>query len=357
MSFTNSDTAERKVQHLEIFESDVDVDRDARTFDAVKLTHRAFPEIALDDCDTGWELFGNHLRFPLIISSMTGGSDETTKKINRNLAVAAQECGVALAVGSQRVSFDNDAARESFELRSLAPDVALIANLGAVQLNYGFDSVHCNEAIEMLEADAIYLHLNPLQEAIQPEGNTDFSQLVQRVGDTAAICDKPVILKEVGCGLSAKDIELGADVGIKYFDIAGSGGTSWARVEHHRRAAAGFSDSIGLTFQDWGISTPDALVEADMLRTEKGLDFDLFASGGLRNGLDMVKSLILGAKACGVAAPLLKPAMISSEATVATIAQLYDEFRIAMFLLGVRQVADLINNHTLLQKTSRFSAN
>lgn len=349
-------TAQRKVQHLKIFETDPNVDRNSAAFGTVELTHRALPQLDLNDCDTGCDLFGYRLKFPLIISSMTGGSHEITQTINRNLAIAAQECNVALAVGSQRVGFDDPAAQVSFDLRKYAPTVPLISNLGAVQLNYGFDVDHCNKAIETLGADAIYLHLNPLQEAIQPEGNTNFANVAEKVAEVVEHCNKDVVLKEVGCGLSTTDIELGLEAGIKYFDIAGAGGTSWSRVEHHRRTNTGSTDTLGLTFQDWGITTVEALRQAARMRTESQLTFDLFASGGLRNGIDMVKSLILGARACGLAAPLLKPAMTSAQATVDTIAQLYNEFRIAMFLLGIDRVESLVNNDSLLANSSRPDA-
>lgn len=347
-------TDRRKVEHIRAIETDPGVERDGGYFDAIKLTHRALPEIALDEVDTSTTLFGKKLAFPLLISSMTGGTHELAHKINKNLAIAAQHCGVAMGLGSQRVMFETPEAASSFDLRKYAPDVALIANLGAVQLNYGFGVEHCQDAVDVCQADALYLHLNPLQEAIQPEGDTNFSNLSESLTHVANSLEVPVILKEVGCGLSVTDIDLALRCGITHFDIAGSGGTSWARIEHHRRDRA---DSLGLSFQDWGLPTPQALIEArahlDTHKTTPAPESDitgvkLFASGGLRSGIDMVKALILGADLCAVAAPLLKPAMTSVEETITTIAQLYDEFRIAMFLLGADRVEDLINNRTYL---------
>jgi isopentenyl-diphosphate delta-isomerase len=312
-----------------------------RYFDRIHLMHRALPELALDQVDTSCSFLGYQLSFPLLISSMTGGDHALVKAINHNLAVAAQETGVALAVGSQRVMFTHPKARESFALRELAPDVPLIGNLGAVQLNYGVTSKQAQAAIDCLQADALYLHLNPLQEAVQPEGDTDFSNLQHAISQLAAELDVPVILKEVGSGLSPADIELGLQAGLRYFDVAGTGGTSWSRIEHHRRND---HSNIGLAFQDWGIPTPLALKMASSYSSRA----TIVASGGLRDGIDMVKSVILGASLCGMAAPLLKPAMKSADAVIEEIEKIKKEFRTAMFLLGAPDVATLLNNRTFL---------
>ncbi|WP_299179191.1 type 2 isopentenyl-diphosphate Delta-isomerase [uncultured Neptuniibacter sp.] len=334
-------TNDRKLEHIRAIEKDPHTDRSGRYFDRIHLTHRALPEIALSEIDSSCQFLGYELSFPLLISSMTGGDHQLIKKINRNLAIAAQQTGVAMAVGSQRVMFTTPEARESFELRKYAPDVPLISNLGAVQLNYGVDSDLAQTAIDCLDADAIYLHLNPLQEAVQPEGDTDFSGLGAKIKKLTESLDVPVLLKEVGSGLSAADIELGRDAGISIFDVAGTGGTSWSRIEHHRRADG---SDLGIKFQDWGIPTPIALkLAAPYLGTAT-----IVASGGLRDGIDMVKSVILGASLCGMAAPLLQPAMESAEAVVVEIEKIKTEFRTAMFLLGVPDIASLFNNRSLI---------
>jgi len=334
-------TNDRKLEHIHAIEKDPATDRDQRYFDRIRLTHRALPELALADIQPEVEFLGRKLSFPLLISSMTGGDHEVLTRINRNLAEAAQRTGVALAVGSQRVMFSSPAARESFDLRSLAPDVPLLANIGGVQLNYGLGISHAIQAVDTLQADALYLHLNPLQEAVQPEGDTDFRHLADVIGTLVETLHVPVMLKEVGAGLSPQDIERGLSVGVKYFDLAGSGGTSWSRVEHHRSRS---EDDLGIKFQDWGIPTPVALKMAQPY--EKQATF--IASGGLRDGIDMAKSVILGASLCGIAAPLLKPAMESADAVITEIERMRREFATAMFLLGVPDVSALFRNQALI---------
>jgi isopentenyl-diphosphate delta-isomerase len=333
-------TNARKVQHIRIIGADGDVDRRKHYFDDIRLTHRALPELDLADVDPSTTFLGRRLSFPLLISCMTGGDHTLLRRINRNLALAAQATRVALGVGSQRVMFAHPKARRSFALRPLAPDALLLANLGAVQLNRGFGVAECREAVRVLDADALCLHLNPLQEAVQPEGDTDFDGLADKIGAVARNLGKPVILKEVGAGLSLADVRLAMRRGIRIFDVAGSGGTSWSRIEHHRQD----KHDLGLSFQDWGVPTPRALSDLRPLRGK----IELIASGGVRTGIDMVKSLILGASLCGVASPLLKPAMTSAEAVVEAIARLKREFTTAMFLMGVRDVKGLVGNESLL---------
>lgn len=333
-------TNDRKLEHIQAILNDPATDRDAQYFDQIRLTHRALPELDLDQIDTGVEIAGRQLSFPLLISSMTGGDHQLIRTINRNLAIAAQKTGVAMAVGSQRVMFTEPKAADSFALRELAPDCLLIANMGAVQLNYGYGVEQCQRAVDQLQADALYLHLNPLQEAVQPEGDTRFAGLSERIAQLCQQLNVPVWLKEVGAGLSAADIERGFASGVRYFDVAGSGGTSWSRIEHHRRGG----DALGLKFQDWGIPTPLALRQAQPWAEQA----TLIASGGLRDGIDMVKSVILGASLCGLAAPFMKPAMESADAVIAVIEQLRREFHTAMFLLGMPNIAELRGNSSLI---------
>jgi len=334
-------TNERKIEHIRAIEQDPLTDRQGHWFDRIHLLHRALPELALDDIDPSVEFLGKRLSFPLLISSMTGGDHELVRRININLAQAAEHCQVAMGVGSQRVMFTHPEARSSFALREHAPSTVLIANLGGVQLNYGFDLDRCQQAVDCVGADALYFHLNPLQEAVQPEGDTNFSNLAEQIGTLAEGLSVPVILKEVGAGLSPADIELGLSRGVRFFDIAGRGGTSWSRIEHHRRHDG---SDIGLRFQDWGLPTPLALQLAEPFLGQA----TLIASGGLRDGIDMAKSVILGASLCGMAAPLLQPAMESAEAVVDAIERLRREFVTAMFLLGTPDVAALFGNRTLI---------
>ncbi|RAU18668.1 type 2 isopentenyl-diphosphate Delta-isomerase [Nitrincola tibetensis] len=335
-------TNERKIEHIRVIEQDPETDRQGAYFDRIRLTHRALPEVSLAEIDPSVEFLGKRLSFPLLISSMTGGDHELVRHINKNLALAAESCQVAMGVGSQRVMFSSEAAKESFSLRQFAPSVPLFANIGAVQLNYGVGYEEVLRALDVLQADALYLHLNPLQEAIQPEGDTNFSGLSVAIQSLQQSLALPIILKEVGSGLSPADIRLGLAAGVRYFDVAGSGGTSWSRIEHHRRQSD-VSD-LGLKFQDWGVPTPLALKLAEPFLDQA----TLIASGGIRDGIDMAKSVILGASLCGVAAPLLQPAMESADAVIAAIEKLRREFVTAMFLLGTSDFSALYRNKALI---------
>ncbi len=317
---------QRKLDHIQIVSGDSAVDRKRFYFDRIHLTHRALPELNLADVDPSVEFLGKKLSFPLLISSMTGGADKELIRINRNLAIAAEAEGVALAVGSQRVFLSDEAARASFELRDRAPNTVLLGNLGAVQLNYELGFADCEAAVAVLDADGLYLHLNPLQEAVQPEGDTDFSGLKSKIAEVAGKLRKPVIIKEVGAGISAEDVEHLLSAGIKHIDVAGSGGTSWSMVESRRSG----EPELGELFKDWGIPTPLALKKMKPYAHE----VELIASGGIRNGIDMVKSMVLGASLCGIARPFLTPAMESAEAVQAVIRRFKREFITAMFLLG-----------------------
>ena len=338
-------TNERKLKHLRTIESDPETDRRKFYFDDIRLTHRALPELNLAEIDPSIEFMGKKLSFPLLISSMTGGDHDLVRTINRNLATAAEKTGVAMGVGSQRVMFSQPAARSSFEIRKYAPTTLLLANLGAVQLNYGFTLDMCEEAVAAAGADALILHLNPLQEAVQPSGNTNFAKLSTRIIHIAERLNKPVVLKEVGAGLSEEDVRLVADGGIRYIDVAGAGGTSWSRIEHYSLVEEERED-LGLTFQDWGIPTPRALMALKKYRGR----LTLIASGGIRSGLDMAKAMILGASLCGIAAPFLKPAIESPDKVVKVINTLKREFVTALFLLGQGSVKGLIGNEELLLK-------
>jgi isopentenyl-diphosphate delta-isomerase len=334
----------RKQDHLRIVVEEPGIDRDRQAFAKVQLLHRALPELNLAEVDTSTAFLGKTISCPLLISSMTGGAGESMARINRNLAEAAEAEQVAMAVGSQRVYFTDKDAAASFRLREVAPTVPLLGNLGAVQLNYGFDAEQCREATSLLDADGLYLHLNPLQEAIQPEGDLNFSGLAARVGEVIRELDIPVLAKAVGAGLSPADAQLLIGAGVKYVDVAGTGGTSWSLIEAHRSE----DPSLGELFADWGISTPQALALLKPYREQ----LTLIASGGIRSGVDMAKSMVLGASLCGVAGPFLKPAMESPEAVRAVIQRYKREFKTALFLLGCRSVPDLIGNESLLLKES-----
>ena len=334
-----SQLEKRKTEHVEIVAKDESMDRRKFYFDEIRLTHRALPEISLSDVDTSVNFLGKQLCYPFLISSMTGGCGEYLKSINRNLAEAAEAEGVAMGVGSQRIMFSDPAAKDSFDLRSVAPTAPLFANLGAVQLKTGMTIDQVREAIDVLKADALILHLNPLQEAVQPEGDTDFSNLWKKMEQLFQALEVPVIVKEVGAGISRADAERLIQAGAKFIDVAGAGGTSWSRIESARCD----DPALGELFQDWGIPTPQAL------RDLSDLDVTLIASGGIRTGIDMAKAMILGASLCGVARPLLTPAMESADAVRAVIQRIKKEFVTAMFLLGAQRIEDLKGHQELIQ--------
>ncbi|MEI7850695.1 MAG: type 2 isopentenyl-diphosphate Delta-isomerase [Kiritimatiellales bacterium] len=343
-----SELEKRKVEHVKIVAQKDEMDRRKFYFDEIRLMHRALPEINLADVDPSVEFMGKKLSFPLLISSMTGGSGKQLETINRNLAAAAEAEGVAMGVGSQRILFSEPSARASFDLRRIAPSALLFANLGAVQLNYGMTLGQIRSAIEVLQADALCLHLNPLQEVVQPGGDTDFSNLRKKIGEivqglstlSSVEGGVPVIVKEVGAGISAADAELLIQAGVKFIDVAGAGGTSWSRIEAARCA----DPSLGELFQDWGIPTPTALKQL------APLNVTLIASGGIRSGVDMAKAVVLGASLCGVARPFLAPAMESAEAVRKVIHQLKREFVTAMFLLGADRVEKIKSREELILK-------
>ncbi len=335
-------TNDRKLQHIKIIRADGGTDRHKGYFDEIRLAHRALPELNLSNINPATRFLGKSLSFPLLISCMTGGDHAVLRRINRNLALAAEAENVAFGVGSQRVMFSSPKARASFAVREWAPTALVFANLGAVQLNRGFGLKECRAAVEVAGADALCLHLNPLQEAVQPEGDTDFAGLTAKIGAVARGLKRPVILKEVGAGLSLADVQLARRHGLRYFDVAGAGGLSWSRVEHHRQDI----HDLGLTFQDWGIPTPAALRALKPIGTK----IELIASGGVRSGVDMVKAVILGARLCGIASPFLRPAMESPGAVRAVIQRLRREFCTAMFLLSAKTVDALRGNEALLLK-------
>lgn len=332
----------RKLEHLDAMARDERIERGGSGFDTLRLSHRALPELNLEDIDTRCKFLGKTLSFPLLISSMTGGNDEAISLINQRLAQAAEYCGVAMAVGSQRIMFADDNAEASFDLRPFAPETVLLGNIGAVQLNKGFNSDHCQAAVDILQADGLYLHLNPLQEAVQPEGDTEFKGLEEAIARVCEDISVPVLLKEVGAGLSPEDIAIGKRAGVQFFDVAGRGGTSWSRIEYHRRQTD--DDTLGLIFQDWGLTTVEALT----LAKQHHPDVALIASGGIRNGIDIAKAVILGAQLCGTAAPLLKPAQQSTQAVIEAIERLQRQYQTALFLLGCQNHHDIHNNDSLL---------
>ena len=273
---------------------------------------------------------------------MTGGTQES-ERINTNLALAAQAAGVAMGLGSQRAALERTAALNSFRLRRVAPDILLFANIGAVQLNYGVGVVECRELVEMATADALILHLNPLQEALQPEGDTNFAHLLPKIAHLCRNLSVPVLVKEVGWGISDQVALQLKEAGVAAIDVAGAGGgTSWSQVELFRTADEA-SRRIASHFRNWGIPTAQAIQSLRQLN----LGLPIIASGGLHTGMDIAKCIALGADICGMAGRLLKAATTSAEAVSEIFVELSKELRICMFACGAVNIANLKNTGTL----------
>ena len=333
---------QRKADHIRI-NLDHDVSSSLTTgLERYRFIHQAVPELDLAQVDTATTLLGKRLGAPLLISSMTGGT-ERAREINRRLARAAQAHGIAMGVGSQRAALFHPELAETFHVRDMAPDILLLANLGAVQLNYGYDVEHCREAVEKIGADALILHLNPLQEAVQPEGNTNFSGLLNKIETVCRTLGVPVIAKEVGWGISEQAARQLAGAGVAAIDVAGGGGTSWSEVEK-RRATLPAQRRIAGRFRDWGIPTAESILMA-----KRGAPhLPIIASGGLRGGVDTAKCIALGASAAGIARPFLKAAAQSDEAAGEAVSETITELRIAMFAAGAASIEAL--RPTLLLK-------
>lgn len=323
---------DRKAEHIRLA-LDTRMQLGGGAFDAYHFGHEALPEIDMAEIDLSVEFLGRRLAAPLLISCMTGGT-ESAGLINRNLAAGAERTGVAVGVGSQRKALEDPAKADTFRVREVAPSVPLLANLGAVQLNYGMGVRECRQAVEMIQADALVLHLNPLQEAIQPEGQCNFSGLLPKIGEVVRELGVPVVAKEVGSGLSARAARDLAAQGVRILDIAGVGGTSWARIE----AARAGDVEIGEIFAGWGLPTPLSIQEV-----RKVPDVTVIASGGIRNGVDAAKAIALGADLVGMAYPFLGPATESPDKVADKVRRFVQELKICMFCLGVTTVAELRN--------------
>ncbi len=327
---------QRKAEHITInLEQDVNSGL-TNGLERYRFVHEALPELDLEAVDTTLILFGKKLLAPILISSMTGGTEEA-KTINRHLAEAAQSVGVAMGVGSQRVALENSSLTETFSIvRKMAPDILLFANLGAVQLNYGYNLDQCRRAVDMLQADALCLHLNPLQEAVQAGGNTDFSGLANKIEKVCNKIEVPVIVKEVGWGISKRTAQILADCGVSAIDVAGAGGTSWSQVEMHR-AADEFTRQLAATFIGWGTPTAESILNVKI--TVPGMT--IFASGGLKDGLDIAKCLALGATLGGMAGQFLKAAVVSTDKAVQILKLTMRQIQVSMFAAGVGEIGKM----------------
>jgi isopentenyl-diphosphate Delta-isomerase len=336
---SNHSTQRRKADHIRIcLEEDIEFTRQTNGLDKYRFQHCCLPELDFQEIDLQTNFFGKSLGAPLLISSMTGGT-EVAKTINHRLAEIAQKYNLAMGVGSQRVAVEKPEVADTFAVRSIAPDILLFANLGAVQLNYTYGIEQCLRVVESLAANALILHLNPLQECIQPKGDTNFQGLLDKIHQLCSQLPVPVIAKEVGNGISGKMAVKLRSAGVKAIDVAGAGGTSWAKVESER-AENTLERELGRTFADWGIPTAECIVDVRQHLPQ----IPLIASGGLRNGLEAAKALALGADLAGLALPFLKAASQSVEDLDELAQLLLAELKTVLFCTGNVNVAALKQN-------------
>lgn len=325
----------RKADHIRInLEEDVTFKKVTNGLDAYFFMHQALPELDLAAINTRITILGKTLKTPLLISSMTGGTARA-REINLTLATAAQEAGLAMGLGSMRAGIEDASLESTYQVREVAPDILLFANLGAVQLNYGYDISQCQRSVDMIEADALILHLNPLQEAVQPEGDGNFSGLLNKIELICRHLTVPVIAKEVGWGFSREAARQLADAGVAAIDVAGAGGTSWSQVEMYRAPTARHARIAG-AFIDWGIPTADSIRYC----REAAPDLPIFASGGIRDGIEVAKCIALGASLVGLAGEFLRAADRNGvEGVVDLAGTITQELRVAMFCASA---ADLV---------------
>jgi isopentenyl-diphosphate delta-isomerase len=335
MTKKSSSTSSRKEDHIQINLNKKVQSGLSTGLESYYFIHQALPELNLDDIQLDLQLFGKEISAPVFISSMTGGT-ESARKINQNLALAAQRTNIPLGLGSQRAALENPELADTYQIRDLAPDILLFANLGAIQLNNGLTVEHCQKAVDMIQADALILHLNALQEAVMADGNTNFLGISEKILEVCQNLSVPVIVKEVGWGISKQAAKLLKKAGVAGIDVAGAGGTSWTEVEMHR-AENETDKNIASAFVNWGIPTAESIqITRDLLP-----NIPIFASGGLRNGLDIAKSIALGANMGGMAGPFLKAAAISADAVVNEIKRIKREIQICMFVAGVANLESL----------------
>ncbi|MGB3535702.1 MAG: type 2 isopentenyl-diphosphate Delta-isomerase [Microcoleaceae cyanobacterium] len=335
---TTTEIENRKADHLRVcLEEDVQFSHITSGLEQYRFNHCCLPELDYQDINLQTRFLGKDLNAPLLMSSMTGGT-ELARLVNTRLATVAQHYRLAMGVGSQRIALEQPQLAPTFAVRSVAPDILLLANLGAVQLNYGCGVKECLHLVELLEADALILHLNPLQECVQSQGDTNFKGLFNKIAQVCQQLSVPVIVKEVGNGISSAMAQQLIDVGVTALDVAGAGGTSWAKVES-QRAKDPKQRRLGQIFADWGIPTAECITTI----REIAPDFPLIASGGLKNGLDVAKAIALGADLGGLARPFLEAAVESEAAVEEFVDILMAELKTTLFCTGSPNLSALRN--------------
>ncbi|MGD8544869.1 MAG: type 2 isopentenyl-diphosphate Delta-isomerase [Candidatus Bathyarchaeota archaeon] len=349
----SDDTRRRKEEHIRIsLNQNVQARMVTTGFEDIHFIHKALPEINKQNIDLSKEIFNHKFAAPLIVGAITGGTPEAAR-INSTIAEVVEEMGLGMGVGSQRASIDNKMLEKTFSItRKKAPTAFLIANIGGIQLVNGYGLKEVERAMKMIEADAIAIHLNPLQEAIQPEGQTNFKGILGRIEEIQRKLEKPVIVKETGAGIAAEIGKKLEEAGVKGIDVSGAGGTSWAAVEYYRakKQGKGYQRELGEVFWDWGIPTAISIVEV-----YQTVSIPVIASGGIRSGIDVAKALALGASLTSLSQPILLAANKGKEETMKILSLLTEELKNVMFLLGVESVQNLPNiSLTITGKTAEW---
>ncbi len=330
---------QRKSEHIDIcLREDVGGERISTGLKAFRFVHNALPELNFSDIDMSSVFLNKPTKTPFLISSMTGGTMRAGA-INRRLAEFAEHRGWSMGVGSMRTAFEHQDTAETFDVRKYAPNILLFANLGAVQLNYGYTEEHCRRAVELLQADALILHLNSMQEVFQLEGNTDFSGLLGKIEKLCAALEVPIGVKEVGWGISGRLARKLLDAGVSFIDVAGAGGTSWIKVEQFRSGDA-MRIKAADAFAGWGIPTAQCIKEV----RQSDASAPLIASGGIADGVDAAKCIALGADMVGIGRSMLESASASDEKLDDLMRRIEFEFRAAMFGTGSGTLRELKNS-------------
>jgi isopentenyl-diphosphate delta-isomerase len=340
------ETGKRKVDHIRIcLDNKAQAKKTTAGFEDIKLVHRALPEVNKQKINLSTIFLGKKFSAPIIVGAMTGGTKEATK-INSSIAEAVEKLGLGMGVGSQRAAIENHHLEKTYAVaREKAPNAFLIANIGGVQLVHGYGVKEVKKIVEMINADAVAVHLNALQEAVQPEGQTNFKGVLTKICEIASALDKPVIVKETGAGISAEDAKALENAGVKAIDVGGVGGTSFAAVEYYR--SLGKEDVVqrflGETFWDWGISTVVSMIEVSQT-----VRLPIIVSGGVRSGTDVAKALSLNASLASISQPILQMALKGAKETEEKLSYLIEELRNVMFLVGAEKIVDLANRPVVI---------
>lgn len=335
----DQETRKRKADHIRIALSrNVSARQTTTGFEDVHFVHRALPEINMQQIDLSTTVFNHKFAAPIIAGAITGGTVKAGE-INATIAEAVEELGLGMGLGSQRAAIEDEQLDKTFIVaRRNAPTAFMLANIGGVQFVNGYGPEEAKKALDMIEADAIAIHLNPLQEIIQPEGQTNFQGVLTKIGEATRELEKPIIVKETGAGIAAEEAKKLEDVGVEGIDVSGAGGTSWAAVEFYRtkKHRKNSQHGLGDVLWDWGIPTAASIIEVSQT-----VEIPIIASGGIRSGVDMAKALALGASLTSLSQPVLKAAVKGVEETKNFFSLLIEELRDVMFLVGAGSVEDL----------------